>query len=199
MQKVEGRRLTPVLGHGIINSDGELWRVQRKAGLAFLNTKNLQVLTDVALPRYLAQSVDLLKATSEDCREADLQVVFHEITSQLMGKMAYNVGFLRPPLTPLALAVNANDVVSSTHNPYHRWKCMQTMTSHSPSTSPRAPPPNACRTPCGRSPRSSSALGCVSPSPLSRLLGNVSSTVPWRIVRPQVGPRNVVCRRRPTT
>lgn len=79
------------IGHGIINSDGELWKVQRKAGLAFLNTKNLQVLTDVALPQYLAQSVDFLKSRSQDVREADLQAVFHEMTTQLMGKLAYNV------------------------------------------------------------------------------------------------------------
>lgn len=83
---------TPIpTGHGIINSDGELWKVQRKAGLAFLNTKNLQVLTDVALPQYLAQSVDFLKSRSQDVREADLQAVFHEITTQLIVKLAYNV------------------------------------------------------------------------------------------------------------
>lgn len=56
-----------------------------------MTTKNLQVLTDVAMPQYLAQSIDHLKAMSETGREADLQVVFHEITSQVMGKMAYNV------------------------------------------------------------------------------------------------------------
>ncbi|KAJ0109813.1 cytochrome p450 [Diaporthe amygdali] len=83
--------LWDLFGHGIINSDGELWKVQRKAGLAFLNTKNLQVLTDVALPQYLAQSVDILKSRSQDVREADLQAVFHEITTQLMGKLAYNL------------------------------------------------------------------------------------------------------------
>ncbi|KAF3761575.1 cytochrome P450 [Cryphonectria parasitica EP155] len=85
--------LWDLFGHGIINSDGELWRVQRKAGLSFLNNKNLQVLTDVALPRYLAQSISHLKASCSGGgrREADLQAVFHEITSQLMGKMAYNM------------------------------------------------------------------------------------------------------------
>lgn len=57
-----------------------------------MNTKNLQVLTDVALPQYLEQSINYLKATCDSHREADLQAVFHEITSQLMGKMAYNVG-----------------------------------------------------------------------------------------------------------
>ncbi|KAJ4393633.1 hypothetical protein N0V93_002846 [Gnomoniopsis smithogilvyi] len=83
--------LWDLFGHGIINSDGELWRIQRKAGLSFLNTKNLQVLTDVALPQYLQQSINHLKATCDSCHEADLQAVFHEITSQLMGKMAYNM------------------------------------------------------------------------------------------------------------
>ncbi|ROW08218.1 hypothetical protein VMCG_03085 [Cytospora schulzeri] len=83
--------LWDLFGKGIINSDGESWKVQRKAGMAFLNTKNLQVLTDVALPQYLSQSIENLRATAEDCREVDLQAVFHEITTQLMGKMAYNM------------------------------------------------------------------------------------------------------------
>lgn len=59
--------------------------------MSFLNAKNLQVLTDAALPQYLAQSIGHLQAISEGSREADLQAVFHEITSQVMGRMAYNV------------------------------------------------------------------------------------------------------------
>ncbi|KAI1490318.1 cytochrome P450 [Biscogniauxia mediterranea] len=80
-----------LFGYGIINADGELWKIQRKAGLNFLNTSNLRVLTDVALPRYLGQSIDLLKKHSCDGSVVDLQTVFHEITSQLMGKMAYDM------------------------------------------------------------------------------------------------------------
>ncbi|KAH6647415.1 cytochrome P450 [Truncatella angustata] len=80
-----------LFGGGIINSDGDLWKVQRKAGLGFLNVQNLQVLTDVALPKYLDQSLDLLKKRGDDGESVDLQMVFHEITSQLMGKMAYNM------------------------------------------------------------------------------------------------------------
>jgi len=79
---------TNFLGNGIINADGELWKVQRKAGLSFLNTANLRVLTEVALPQYLRESVDGLKSAAG---VIDLQHVFHEITTQLMGKMAYNV------------------------------------------------------------------------------------------------------------
>ncbi|KAK8085342.1 Cytochrome P450 94C1 [Apiospora hydei] len=63
------QRSWDLFGRGIINVDGEPWRAQRRAGLGFLNAANLRVLTDVALPRYLGAS----------------------ITSQLMGKMAYNM------------------------------------------------------------------------------------------------------------
>lgn len=78
-------------GHGIINADGDLWRVQRRAGMQFLNAANLRVLTDIALPRYLADSIDYLRKRANGRVVVDLQTVFHEITSQLMGKMAYNV------------------------------------------------------------------------------------------------------------
>ncbi|KAK7753194.1 hypothetical protein SLS62_004927 [Diatrype stigma] len=80
-----------LFGNGIINADGELWKIQRKAGLAFLNNTNLRVLTDIALPQYLAQSVKYLRKCGENNTVVDFQVVFHEISSQLMGKMAYNM------------------------------------------------------------------------------------------------------------
>ncbi|KAK1983415.1 cytochrome P450 [Colletotrichum cereale] len=82
-------RSRDLFGNGIINVDGDLWRIQRKAGLNFLNSSNLRVLTDVALPEYLSQSVAFLETKTEK-GIVDLQAVFHEITTQLMGKMAYN-------------------------------------------------------------------------------------------------------------
>ncbi|EFQ35453.1 cytochrome P450 [Colletotrichum graminicola M1.001] len=83
-------RSRDLFGNGIINVDGDLWRIQRKAGLNFLNTSNLRVLTDVALPEYLSRSVAFLEAKAGK-GIVDLQAVFHEITTQLMGKMAYNM------------------------------------------------------------------------------------------------------------
>ncbi|KAI1410496.1 cytochrome P450 [Hypoxylon sp. FL1857] len=80
-----------LFGNGIINVDGELWKAQRKAGLAFLNASNLRVLTDVALPKYLGHAVEHLQAQAHSGGVVDLQNVFHEITSQLMGKMAYDM------------------------------------------------------------------------------------------------------------
>lgn len=65
-----------------------MWKTQRKAGLGFLNTANLRVLTDVALPNILQDSIEYLQSRKGT---VDLQHVFHEITTQLMGKMAYNV------------------------------------------------------------------------------------------------------------
>jgi hypothetical protein len=69
--------------------------MQRKAGLNFLNTANLKVLTDVALPRNLAKVTTHVK--TQVGQVVDLQHIFHEITTMLMGKMAYNVS-IPPPV-----------------------------------------------------------------------------------------------------
>lgn len=87
-------RAWDLFGHGIINADGDAWRLQRRAGAAFLSTANLRVLTDVALPRYLGGQLDRLGAVADSGsgdEVVDLQEVFHEVTTQLMGKMAYNM------------------------------------------------------------------------------------------------------------
>ncbi|KAI8950304.1 cytochrome P450 [Xylaria longipes] len=85
------QRSWDLFGNGIINADGELWKAQRKAGLHFLNIPNLRVLTDVALPRYLNRSINHLRMRAKEGKIVDLQLVFHEITSLLMGKMAYDM------------------------------------------------------------------------------------------------------------
>ena len=47
----------------------------------------------MALPQYLSESVEYLKSNiGKDA--VDLQHVFHEITTKLMGKMAYNASTL---------------------------------------------------------------------------------------------------------
>ncbi|PVH87676.1 cytochrome P450 [Cadophora sp. DSE1049] len=84
------RRSWDLFGNGIINADGELWKVQRKAGLHFLNNANLKVLTDVALPTYLNETVKSLQE-EEEGSVVDLEEMLHELTTQLMGRMAYNM------------------------------------------------------------------------------------------------------------
>lgn len=83
-------RTWDLFGNGIINAEGDYWKTQRKAGLSFLNTANLRVLTDVALPQYLSESIAQLRSSTNGT-VVDLQYVFHEITTKLMGKMAYNM------------------------------------------------------------------------------------------------------------
>jgi len=95
-------RAWDLFGRGIINADGEAWRLQRRAGAAFLSTANLRVLTEVALPRFLGEEVERLRGLADgdagdpgdgkgEGEVADLQEVFHEITTRLMGRMAYNM------------------------------------------------------------------------------------------------------------
>ncbi|KAL2759472.1 hypothetical protein ACRALDRAFT_2055891 [Sodiomyces alcalophilus JCM 7366] len=85
------KRSWDLFGNGIINVDGSLWKIQRKAGLRFLNKTNLKILTQTALPEYLQQSIDFLSTQAAAGSVVDLQAVFHEITTQLMGSMAYNM------------------------------------------------------------------------------------------------------------
>jgi len=50
----------------------------------------LKFLTDDALPKYLDENVKALQG-SEDGSIIDLEAVFHELTTKLMGRMAYNM------------------------------------------------------------------------------------------------------------
>ncbi|KAE9380593.1 cytochrome P450 [Stipitochalara longipes BDJ] len=84
------RRSWDLFGNGIINTDGELWKVQRKAGLQFLSNTNLKVLTDVALPKYLDDSIQRLQR-SKGGAVIDLEDTFHELTTALFGFLAFNV------------------------------------------------------------------------------------------------------------
>lgn len=84
-------RSEDLFGAGIINVDGELWKLQRKAGLQFLNRENLRILTDVAMPRLLQESIKTLNEEAKARRVVDLQEVVHELTTQVMGKMAYDM------------------------------------------------------------------------------------------------------------
>ena len=79
------------LGNGIINADGELWRIQRKAGLRFFSNANLRSFIDEILPPFLADAKHCLNEASLGTTPIDLQDVFLELTTRLMGKMAYDV------------------------------------------------------------------------------------------------------------
>jgi hypothetical protein len=53
----------------------------------------LKILTEGALPEYLRETIGSLKLVhAED--PVDLSAIFHELTTQLFGRMAYNVEIL---------------------------------------------------------------------------------------------------------
>ncbi|KAL6918066.1 hypothetical protein ACHAPO_000124 [Fusarium lateritium] len=85
------QRSWDLFGHGIINVDGEFWRLQRKAGLRFLSAAALKTLTNDRLPKYLDRAISVLESKTDTKEVVDLQAVVHEVTTQLMGRMAYNM------------------------------------------------------------------------------------------------------------
>ena len=80
-----------LFGHGILNADGQLWRVQRKAGLRFFSNSNLQHFIDHMLPPLLDDMHFRLEKAAVDTSIVDLQAEFLELTTRLMGKIAYDV------------------------------------------------------------------------------------------------------------
>lgn len=91
--------MTPFTGHGIINADGELWKIQRKAGLRFFSNAQLKALVDDVLPVFIENTKKTLDVAAQTSAQVDLQEIFSEFTTRVMGKVAYDVS--RPRLTPL--------------------------------------------------------------------------------------------------
>ncbi|KAL8920812.1 MAG: hypothetical protein Q9172_004318 [Xanthocarpia lactea] len=80
-----------LFGNGIINADGELWKVQRKAGLRFFSNANLRTFIDAALPPILDDTERSLDQAAQRHHVVDMQELFIELTTRLMGKMAYDM------------------------------------------------------------------------------------------------------------
>ncbi|KAI9827470.1 MAG: hypothetical protein M1832_004820 [Thelocarpon impressellum] len=80
-----------LFGNGIINSDGPLWRVQRKAGLRFFSNANLKTLADVYLPSFFAETKSYLDQRARENGVVDLENVLLEFTTRVMGRLAYDI------------------------------------------------------------------------------------------------------------
>ncbi|KAI4214734.1 MAG: hypothetical protein LQ351_002810 [Letrouitia transgressa] len=80
-----------LLGNGIINADGDLWKIQRKAGLRFFSNANLKTFIDDALPPILADQESALDDAARESDVIDMQDFFLELTTRLMGKVAYDM------------------------------------------------------------------------------------------------------------
>ncbi|KAI9820036.1 MAG: hypothetical protein M1827_006607 [Pycnora praestabilis] len=80
-----------LFGNGIINVDGELWKIQRRAGLRFFSTSNLERIVDEELPQFLKTTTCDLAKKAQGKMTVDLQDVFLQLTTRIMGKLAYNM------------------------------------------------------------------------------------------------------------
>ncbi|CAF9917203.1 hypothetical protein IMSHALPRED_003501 [Imshaugia aleurites] len=80
-----------LFGSGIINADGELWKTQRKAGLRFFSNANLKTFIEDVLPPILADTEESLDDASRRGNVIDLQTVLLDLTTRLMGNMAYDM------------------------------------------------------------------------------------------------------------
>lgn len=117
-------------GNGIITADGDLWKTQRKAGLRFFSNANLKTLIDDALPPILADTESLLDEAAKNGTPVDLQNVLLELTTRLMGSMAYDV-------RGLALSGLYRDcVLRKLTIALTRWTCQPHCLSHNHLTSP---------------------------------------------------------------
>ncbi|KAK6383395.1 hypothetical protein LTS17_002687 [Exophiala oligosperma] len=79
-------------GYGIINATGDLWRAQRKAGLKFFSGANLDALVEHVLPEvYNDMTKKQLSQAAKDGTVVDLQQIFHDLTTTVVGHMAYDM------------------------------------------------------------------------------------------------------------
>ena len=82
-------------GHGIINSDSEMWRTQRKAGLKFFTGSNLDTLVEEVLPNAYMQTRSILLQHAESSQTLDLEAVLLDLTTAVVGRMAYDVSLFK--------------------------------------------------------------------------------------------------------
>ncbi|EXJ88212.1 hypothetical protein A1O1_05142 [Capronia coronata CBS 617.96] len=84
-----------LFGYGIINATGDLWRAQRKAGLKFFSGANLDILVEDVLPEVYDDTRKQLLQAAKEGSIIDLQQVFLDLTTSVVGHMAYDASPLQ--------------------------------------------------------------------------------------------------------
>ncbi|KAL2047240.1 hypothetical protein N7G274_001259 [Stereocaulon virgatum] len=111
-----------LFGNGIINADGELWKIQRKAGLRFFSNANLRTLIDDVLPSILADTEKTLDDAAQAAASVDLQSILLELTTRLMGNMAYDMDM--PSSLPFSRSFDfaSGQIGERFQNPFYKFK-----------------------------------------------------------------------------
>ena len=111
-----------VVGNGIINADGDLWRIQRKAGLRFFSNTNLRTFFEEVLPPLLRSTEEKLQDAARKSVQVDLQDVILELTTRFVGNVAYDMDI--PASLPFSKAFDfASGVIGDRfQNPFYKLK-----------------------------------------------------------------------------
>lgn len=86
-------RLDALFKRGIINANGDLWSSQRKSGSKFFSGSQLEVMVEEVLPEAIQRVRTNLNKHINSGAVVDMQNVFLDYTSFIMGHMAYDVSF----------------------------------------------------------------------------------------------------------
>ena len=78
-------------GNGILNTDGDLWQIQRKVGLRSLSNARLKHIISKVFPPYMTEFHRRLHVAYADDKIIDLQTELVNLTTGLFGKIVYGV------------------------------------------------------------------------------------------------------------
>lgn len=95
----------PLLGHGIFNSDGHQWRVQRKTASHIFNVKNFREYMGVVFEERINTLCDVLRTAAESESIVDIQDLFFRLTLDSFSEIGFGtkLGALTAP-GPIAFA-----------------------------------------------------------------------------------------------
>ncbi|KAJ7514497.1 hypothetical protein O6H91_23G046500 [Diphasiastrum complanatum] len=105
------------LGDGIFNSDGEIWKRQRKTASFEFSSKNLRDFSTVVFRRHALQLSQIVSHSADTREPIEMQDLFARLTLDSICKVGFGVelGVLSPSLpdNPFAIAFdNANVIVT---------------------------------------------------------------------------------------
>ncbi|KAJ3005736.1 hypothetical protein HKX48_000494 [Thoreauomyces humboldtii] len=84
-------RSLDLFGAGIINSDGTMWKIQRKAGAGFFSPRNVKRWVEEVFPRHMTRVHHLFSRAADSGDQVDVQEVMLDFTLRVFLDIAYGV------------------------------------------------------------------------------------------------------------
>ncbi|KAI8345089.1 putative P450 oxidoreductase, partial [Mortierella sp. GBAus27b] len=83
--------MSQVLGNGIFNSDGQLWKMHRKTASHVFSTKIYRALIDGPFTSHSLQLCSVLERAADEGRAVDLQALFLQLTLDAFAKLSFGL------------------------------------------------------------------------------------------------------------